>query len=83
MATQFLKRHNDLTIRTPETTSIGRAASFNEENATLFYENLKTVRERYNFEAKDIYNVDETGCTTVDSGPLSQRSAHAEHYAQN
>ena len=61
----FMKRRQDLSIRTPEATSIARAASFNEANATLFYENLRVVRERYNFEAKDIYNVDETGCTTV------------------
>lgn len=65
----FLKRHKDLTIRTPEATSIGRAASFNEENVSLFYDNLKLVRERYNFEAKDIFNVDETACTTVQKPP--------------
>jgi hypothetical protein len=30
-----------------------------------FFANLEDVKSRYRFEAKDIYNVDETGCTTV------------------
>ena len=35
----------------------------------LFYSSLNSVRERYKFEAKDIWNVDETGCTTVQKPP--------------
>jgi len=31
----------------------------------LFYSSLNSVRERYKFEAKDIWNVDETGFTAV------------------
>ena len=31
--------------------------------------NLNSVRELYKFEAKDIWNVDETGCTTVQKPP--------------
>ncbi len=36
-------------------------ASFNKPNVTAFYNNLQTVLARYLFEAKDIWNVDETG----------------------
>jgi len=35
----------------------------------LFYNNLNSVCERYKFEATDIWNVDETGCTTVQKPP--------------
>jgi hypothetical protein len=61
----FLARHGDITIRTPEATSLSRASSFNEENTSVFFGNLSNIRERYKFEPKDIYNIDETGCTTV------------------
>jgi len=40
-----------------------------EKNVTLFYNNLNSVREWYKFKAKDIWNVDETGCTSVQKPP--------------
>lgn len=51
----FLARHGDITIRTPEATSLSRASSFNEENTSVFFGNSSNIRERYKFEPKDIY----------------------------
>lgn len=59
----FLCRHKEITIRTAESTSLGRAACFNRHNVPLFFENYSTVVERDGFPPDRIWNVDETGCT--------------------
>ena len=61
----FLKRHQMLAIRTLEATSLSRSTSFNKNNVAEFFNNLREVLERYHFSPNDIYNVDETGVTTV------------------
>ncbi|KAJ8953436.1 hypothetical protein NQ318_023555 [Aromia moschata] len=61
----FLKRHRNLSLRTPEATSAARAMGFNEVSVGKYFDLLTSVMEMYNFRPTRIYNVDETGLTTV------------------
>lgn len=62
---QGFKSRQKLSIRRPEATSMSRATAFNKSVVNKFYDSLAKVQDKYNFEAKDIYNTDEVGCTTV------------------
>ncbi|XP_065642267.1 uncharacterized protein LOC136073906 [Hydra vulgaris] len=60
-----MKRQPELSLRTPEATSFARSTAFNRHTVGEFFRNIKTVRNRYKFDPYCIYNVDETGLTTV------------------
>ncbi|CAH1999837.1 unnamed protein product [Acanthoscelides obtectus] len=59
----FMRRHPELSLRTPESTSIARACGFNRPQVQLFFDNLNNIRQKYLFDVDNIYNVDETGAT--------------------
>lgn len=56
---------NELTKRKPQLISLARARAMSRYNTDRFYKKLKYLYDTYNFPPDRIYNVDETGVTTV------------------
>ena len=65
----FMKKHPQLSLQTPEATSAARARGFNEVSVAACFNLLGEMFEKHNFSASNIYNVDETGITTVQGAP--------------
>jgi hypothetical protein len=61
----FMKRHKNLTLRKSENTSLFRAAAFNKTNLIEFFDNYKRALKFWKFTADRVYNIDETGVSTV------------------
>jgi hypothetical protein len=61
----FLKRNPTISVRKPEAISIQRITGFNKNEVTKFFNNLEEVLTKTHFPPEDMYNIDETGITTV------------------
>lgn len=61
----FMRRHPDLSLRRPEPTSIGRMKGFNRKDVGEYFDKYYQVLDENGFTADKIYNVDETGHSTV------------------
>jgi len=64
-AYSFMKRHKaDIAICTPEATSVQRMTNFNQFTVNSFFNNLENALKR-GFGPESVWNIDETGVTTV------------------
>lgn len=61
----FMSRHPSISLRRPEATSLSRISAFNEEETDIFFNNLTQLMSKHHFKSDAIYNVDETGISTV------------------
>lgn len=78
----FLKRNQNISLRKPEATSLSRVVGFNKTDVDLFFGNLNQVMTANKFLSNRIYNMDETGISTVQKpgkilGPKGQKQVGA------
>jgi hypothetical protein len=63
-AYRFVKTHN-LSLRTPQQTSLERVMGFNTVQVNKFFQNLTELYQKYKFPPSAILNMDESGLSTV------------------
>ena len=68
----FLSRHPSLSVRTPEATSAARARGFNRVSVQEFFTLLQSIHDKSHFDPTRVFNVDETGLTTVQGKPSTK-----------
>ncbi|KAG5867741.1 hypothetical protein JTB14_010151 [Gonioctena quinquepunctata] len=66
---KFSNRNKNLSLRKPENTSAARSFGFNRTAVNEFFENYRAVLTKYQFTSDRIYNLAETGVTTVMNTP--------------
>lgn len=65
----FLKRNPRISLRILENTSYARAQAFNRNNISSYFTALAAVIDQHKFPPENIYNVDESGLSTVQKRP--------------
>lgn len=75
---KFIKNHPEISLRSPEATSMARCKGFNKETVMAFFDKYESILDEGQFTADKIFNMDETGLNTVHkpSKILAQKGKH-------
>lgn len=65
----FMKRHCKISLRLPESTSVARVQAFNKKSVGEFFDIWTKTQAEKIFGPESVYNLDETGITTVQNVP--------------
>ncbi|XP_039969680.1 uncharacterized protein LOC120781524 isoform X2 [Bactrocera tryoni] len=65
----FMKSNQDLSLRKPQNTSLYRLTVFKKSAVMEFFDNMQHLLKNNSLSPCDIYNLDETGITTVLQSP--------------
>ncbi|KAK7095561.1 hypothetical protein V1264_006951 [Littorina saxatilis] len=75
----FMRRHPEISLRQPEATSFARAEGFNREAVNRYFNLLEELVDDNSLHASRIFNMDETGISTVQTKcqkVLAQKGKH-------
>jgi hypothetical protein len=64
-----MKWHKDFMLRKPENTRLSGATAFNKTNVMEFFKNYEQALQSGIFTGDRVYNLDETGISTVVQAP--------------
>ncbi|XP_076035778.1 uncharacterized protein LOC143021873 isoform X3 [Oratosquilla oratoria] len=65
----FMKRHCKITLHLPESTSVASVQAFNKQSVGEFFDIWTKTQAEKMFGPESVYNLDETGITTVQNVP--------------
>jgi len=76
---KFLERNSSIFIRLRDSKYPSQVMNFNNVNVKHFMDKYQSVLLKYKFKGKDIYNLDETGITTVQRTKNAVASCGKKH----